>query len=143
MIFESKNFGTLNIEDKNIVLFVDGLIGFCELKKFIILTPQEDTPFRWLQSLDNPEIVFAIINPLLFFPDYKIKITKADIDLIEAKTLEDIQIYAIVTIPDNFSKLTANLLGPIIINANKCKAKQIVVDNSSYSTKHLLLSDCR
>lgn len=140
MKVETKHFGELDVEEKDIIFFENGLIGFDELKRFVILLPESDIPFRWFQSLETPDIAFVIINPLLILSDYKVKITKVDMASLQADSIDDLEIYSIVTIPDNINEMTINLIGPIILNSLKGTAKQIIIDNSNYGIKYSLIN---
>ncbi|RMF92381.1 MAG: flagellar assembly protein FliW, partial [Candidatus Schekmanbacteria bacterium] len=77
---------------------------------------------------------------LLVVPDYKIKLSKNELKSLHANSLEELEVYTIITIPDNPKEMTINLLGPIILNKEKNRAKQIVLEKSPYSTKHKMIN---
>ena len=141
MKIETEKFGTIDFEDEDIIKFEQGIIGFPELCNFIIITPEGDTPFKWLLSLDCVDITFVIVNPRLIVPDYEIQLHKSILKSINAESLENIELFSIITIPENPKKMTVNLIGPIIINSKERSAKQIVLDKSSYSTKHRVITN--
>lgn len=140
MKIETRKFGTINFEETDIVRFDQGIIGFPELSNFIILTPEGNTPFKWMQSIDNLDITFVIINPQLVVPDYKITINRSDIKNLKAESVDNIEFYSIITIPENPKDMTVNLLGPIILNTENRTAKQIALEKTSYSTKHRVIN---
>ncbi len=49
-------------------------------------------------------------------------------------------VYSIVVVPEDIRKMTANLLGPIIINHKEKLGKQVILDDSRYTTKHFLFN---
>jgi flagellar assembly factor FliW len=129
------------MEDR-IITVVGGLLGFPEYTRYIILNHDDDlaVPFRWLQSVENPALAFVIIDPWVFMADYAIELPEevcASLDLSEAQPP---LIFAIVTIPLEPSLMTANLQGPLVINAITRKAQQAVLVNSPYTTRHAILA---
>lgn len=139
MKLNTKNFGELEIDEEKIITFPEGLPGFEGEKQFIIINNEdEENPFQWLQSVSNPELAFVIINPFLVFSDYDINIPRIVQDKLNIEDEKDIAVYSIVVVPKDLKKMTANLLGPIIINVNERLGKQVILDDSRYTTKHYI-----
>lgn len=144
MKLSTKNFGEIEIDDKKIINFIDGIPGFDDQKEFIIIdNPNEEVPFKWLQSLDDTGLAFIIINPFLFKPDYVFDIPEQALKKLKIKEEADVVVYSIVNIPDDITKMTANLLGPVIINTKEMLGKQIVLDDNRYTTKHFILEKAK
>lgn len=144
MIINTRDFGEIDIQEDEIITFQDGIPGFEELTKYIVIeNPEEEVPFHYLQSVENKDLSFVIINPFLFKKDYDFQIPQGIVDKMEIKSPEDILIYSIVVIPDDISKMTANLLAPIVVNFNNNQGKQIVLDGNKYHTKHLILEEMK
>ena len=139
MLINTEVFGPVEIDKDKIIKIEEGLLGFEEEKEFVIINMEEgDYPFQWLQSVNTPELAFVIINPFYVFPDYKFTISKKVQEKLEIEDEKDIVIYSIVVVPGDMEKMTANLLGPIVINTNKRLGKQIILDDNRYSTKHFI-----
>jgi flagellar assembly factor FliW len=139
MLISTEVFGEIQIDKETIIKFKEGLLGFEEEKEFAIIdTEDKDSPFSWLQSINTPELAFVIINPFYAFPDYEFIVPKKIQEKLEIQDEKDIAIYSIVVIPEDMEKMTANLLGPIIININKKLGKQLILDDNRYSTKHFI-----
>lgn len=144
MIIKTKHFGEIEVDEKNIINFCDGIPGFDDFKKYIIIqNPEKDVPFNWLQSIDNTDLAFVIINPFVFKNDYEFDMPENTIKRLDIKSHEDINIYSIVTIPEDINKMTANLAAPIIINVLNKLGKQILLQDSEYSRKHLILEEIK
>lgn len=144
MKLDTKNFGIIEFDDSEIICFPDGLPGFENDKKFIVLNhPDSDSPFKWLQSVDNTDLAFVIINPFLFKPDYEFDIPKHVLEKLKIKEEKEVLVYSIVVVPEDITKMTANLLGPIIINSKEKLGKQIIVDDNRYKTKHYILEEAK
>ncbi|KPU26430.1 flagellar assembly protein FliW [Caloranaerobacter sp. TR13] len=142
MILNTKHFGQIEIDENSIITFPDGLLAFEEQKRFVIINnPDEEIPFKWLQSIDNSDLAFVIINPFLFKKDYEFDIPQSVIDKLKIKEEKDVLVYSIVVVPEDITKMTANLVGPIIINLKNRLGKQIILEDKRYTTKHLILEE--
>lgn len=141
MKVKTRDFGEIDVPEERIIYFQEGIPGFEEEKEFIIIfNEDEDNPFNYLQSVKNPSLSFIIINPFEIFKDYDIVIPQIAIDKLKIEKPEDVMVYSIVVIPEDISKMTANLLGPIIINHKERLGKQVILDDSRYSTKHYIFA---
>ncbi len=139
MKLNTKNFGEIEIKEEDIIHFPEGLLGFEEEKQFVIINNEdEQNPFHWLQSVQNPELAFVIINPFFVFPDYDIILPKSAQDKLKIEDKKDVVIYSIVVVPEDMEKMTTNLSGPIVINAEKKLGKQVILDDDRYTTKHYI-----
>jgi flagellar assembly factor FliW len=134
-------FGELEIPEENIIEFPKGLIGFEQFKKYVLLEREDSDPFCWLQSLEDPNLAFIVINPSIFFKNYKIEIHSKELEDIEVRSLERIEAYAIVTIPEDISKMSVNLLGPLVLNLDNNQGKQVVLVNSPYTIQHFIMDE--
>ena len=88
----------------------------------------------WLQSLDNPELAFVVISPTLLPEKYSPKIPKQTTNELDIQSDKELDMLVLMTIPaGNPQEMTANLLGPLVINTTKRLAKQIVLDPKKYN----------
>ena len=101
-------FDNLVYSEDDVVSFPQGIPGFEEHRKFIILSVPEYAPFEWLVCVDGSKLRFAVINPLLFKPDYSPAMTRAHIADLGLEKPDDVLMYAIVTIRENPLESTAN-----------------------------------
>ncbi|AEF17908.1 MULTISPECIES: flagellar assembly protein FliW [Thermoanaerobacterium] len=143
MDIETRNFGVVSYNEEDVLHFEEGIPGFERLKSFILLSIDEYTPFKWLQSLDDTDIAFVIVDPKVVIKDYKVELDEETIKSLDIKDLNHVLVYAIVVIPDEIEKMTANLKAPIIINAENNKGMQIIMDNDKYMIKHPLLKELK
>ena len=134
-------FGELEIPDENIITFPKGIIGFEQFKKYVLLEREDSDPFCWLQSLEDPNVAFVVINPVIFFKNYKIEVHFKELEDIKVTALEKIETYVIVTIPEDISKMSVNLLGPLVVNLENNNGKQIVLTNSNYTIQHFIMDE--
>ncbi len=132
-------FKNLVYANEDIITFNSGIPGFEQNKQFVIVSIPDYAPFEWLVCIDGSKLRFAIINPLLFVPDYDPKIIKEQLDDLAVDAPEDLLLYVIVTIRENPLESTANLVGPIILNRRKKTGKQIIIDDDRYTTREPIL----
>jgi len=131
MKIRNSQFGEIEFDDRIIISFPEGIIGFEELKRFIIVEDEDFKPFRWLISVDEPEIGFAIIEPSLVAEDYY---NRAGFD-------QKIHVvFAIVTLNKDVSKISVNLKAPIVIDRVKNLGKQVILENSDFEISHSLFA---
>ena len=141
MKISTARFGDIEILDEEIIEFADGLLGFEEFHQFVILNTEEGSPFRWMQSVDDGDLAFVIIEPLAFMFAYDLEIDDVDAARIELEVVEDAALFAIVTIPENAQEMTANLQGPLVINAKTRKGRQIISNNPKHPVKAKILEE--
>jgi flagellar assembly factor FliW len=134
-------FGELKIPEENIIEFPKGIIGFEQFKKYVLLEREDSDPFCWLQSLEDPNLAFVVINPTIFFKNYKIEIHYKELEDIQVSSLDRIEIYSVVTIPEDLARMSANLLGPLVINLDNNMAKQVVLVKSPYTIQHFIMDE--
>lgn len=140
MKIETTMFGEIETTKEQIINFIDGIPGFNDEKEFIlVLNEDEENPLNWLQSTKTPELSFVIVNPFEIYDDYDFKLPEAAIDKLKIKDEKDVVVWTIVVVPEDITKITTNLVGPIIINLDNMKGKQIILEDDRYSTKHYLI----
>lgn len=130
--------GRVEIDDKNIVYFEEGLLGFEDLKRYVILDMGENTIFKCLQPVDCRDVAFVIISPWDVIADYEIDVDDNYIYSIGEKDPGSLAVYVILTIKPE--SITANLVGPVIINTKTMQGRQVVLENSRYNTRHSILN---
>jgi flagellar assembly factor FliW len=141
--FNTLRFGQVTVPLSRVVEFASPILGFEGLKQFAILDHDEDSPFKWLQSVEDSDLAFVITNPTIFGIAYEFVIPEDAVSLLGIAKAEDTLVFTLVTIPDNDPvKMTANLLGPLVVNQYTRKAMQVILnDTVAYGTKVRLLSD--
>jgi len=139
MELQTRQFGVLQVTEEEILHAPKGLLGFEGFEKFIVVDQEESRPFRWLQSVDAPELSFVIVSPAIFFSDYQVAVNAKEVADIKVKSPEDVEIYVIVTVPEDINQMTANLQGPILINPKENLLKQLVLTDGTYSVQHSIV----
>jgi flagellar assembly factor FliW len=135
----SKPFGKIQIDARQILHFPDGILGFETHKTFALIEENAETPFKWLQSLEDTELAFIVIQPVFFAPEYSPLLSKEELDFLEVTSIEEALLMTIVTIPENPEMMTANLQGPILINPVTKKGKQFISRDETHPVRKLIL----
>lgn len=144
MQLNTRHFGLIDIDEKYIIDFPEGVPGFEHVKKFVLLGKiEEDNPFQWLQGVDNTDLAFVVIDPRIIMPDYTVDVDDNEVSIIEINDVDKVQVYSIVVIPEDVSKMTANLKAPVLINLENNKGKQVVLEKSNYKIKHYIIDELR
>ncbi|MBY0449602.1 MAG: flagellar assembly protein FliW [Cyanobacteria bacterium] len=138
----STRFGEITVEDDRIIEFVGPILGFEQYSRFVILDHSEDSPFKWLQSVDEADLAFVITNPKFFGIDYEFALPTETAEILALTNADDALVVTLVNIPPNNPGLmTANLLGPLVVNQQNRRALQAILSESKFSTKTRLIPD--
>ena len=129
-----------NEQDHNIISFPQGIFGFPDLRCCELIYKEDELPFMWLQEPEKGGLAFIVLDPIGSIPDYTVEIPDSDVDFLGIAAPEDVLILNIVTINKGMpQKITANLVGPIIVNRQTRQARQVIINNyESYSPKYEL-----
>jgi flagellar assembly factor FliW len=139
---KTERFGDITLPEDRVIYFQAPIFGFEQSLEYVMLDHSEESPFKWLQSVTEPALAFVVTNPKLFGIPYEFEISDDVADQLSLTQAEDAMVLSIINIPqDNPGEMTANLLGPIIVNQKMRKALQIVLNNTDYSTKTRLIPD--
>jgi len=132
----TKHFGEIDYDTNLAIDFPEGLPGFPDRKRFIVLveSDQDDT-FCWLQSVDDGDMALALINIYNVMPDYNPMVELDEIETLGGLDANDLMIYNVVVIPDDIKRMRANLRAPIVINPVTRKGKQVILKNDEYDTR--------
>jgi len=142
MKLRTKHFGEIDYDSQLVINFDEGLPGFPDHKKYVILleNAREDT-FCWLQSVDDGQLAFALINIYNVKPDYNPLVTTEEVESLGSLGENNLLIYNVVVIPDDIKQMRANLRAPIVINPTTKKGKQVILDNEEYQLKYRIFDE--
>ena len=138
----TSRFGEIEVDEKKVVHFKDGIPAFEDEHEFVILPYEEDSPYYFMQSLKSPDLAFLLTIPFLFFNDYTFELDDTVVADLGIEDSENVFYYTMVTIPNGSIRyMTANLLAPIVLNGANMRAKQVVLEKTNYTTKHHLFPE--
>ena len=140
MRVNTKAYGAIEVDERQRIAFPHGILGFEKFKDYVLLDAERQ-PFYWLQSVEVERVAFVLVNPFLFRPDYELDIDDIDLAEIRIEDPEEALIFSIVTIPADGSPMTANLQGPLVINKEQRLARQAVLTDPRWKTKHDIVAE--
>lgn len=142
MRVETTRFGPMEVDEEKVIIFSRGIPGFENLRRFFILPAGNTEDIQWLQAMDDPAVALLIIDPFKYFRGYSVDIPESDLQELQIKESNQALVAAVVTLPgDDPANATANLLAPIIINTGLNRAKQIILSDAAYVTRHRLFTE--
>lgn len=133
MKISTVRFGEIEIDEERVFNMVLPIIGFDELKKFVILDLNKENFFKWLQSVEDPALAFPVVSVFNMNLDYSIDVPDNVIEALKIKNVESLLVLNIASIPqDDPQRTTLNLLAPIIFNLDEHIAGQVILSGSGY-----------
>ena len=141
MKITTKIFGEIDIAEEKIITFVNGIIGFPDLKKFTLIYNEEKgtgAGIRWMQSMDEPNFAIPVMDPLVVMDTYNPMVDDEIFKGIGELTPDNTLVLVSTTIPTDITQMSVNLQGPYIINVDERKACQVIVDNDEYPVKYYI-----
>jgi len=129
------------LQNQDAVVFQNGLPGFPDEKRFVLLQNPEEKPFIWMQSTANPNLCFIVTSPFLFFPEYRPDVPDEELVGIGSPSLNELMLLTIIKIVNNSTpELHTNLKAPIIINLKDFKGSQVIVSNEAMYSERAVYS---
>jgi flagellar assembly factor FliW len=140
MRIQTKIMGELDVDDRQVIDFPDGLIGFKKFTSYALLdAPQK--PYFFLQSMELAELGFILLDPFLFRPDYSIDVADEAMRALGVSGPDDALVLSLVTIPPNGGPVTANLMGPLVIGRKARRGAQVILTDPKWQTKHDVMAE--
>jgi flagellar assembly factor FliW len=139
---KTRNFGSINVRSDQIIYLDPGLLGFTQYHRYVLIEHQREAPFLWLQCLDKTDLAFVVIDPRFLLSDYQPAPLAQVMRELEVERPEDFKMLVILTIPPGKpQEMTANLMGPVVINLKTRQGRQLVVEDAQYNHKHRVLPE--
>ena len=137
MVITTKLFGEVEVDDAKKITFVQGIIGFPELKDFLLIHDSESSDsIRWLQSVQEPAFAMPVIDPLTIAPDYDPMVEDELLKPLKIENPDEVLVIVTITVPSDLTKMSVNLKAPIIINGETRLANQIIIEGDQYMVKY-------
>lgn len=142
LTLETRDYGTIEYEESDLIHFTDGLFGFTELKDYIplVLDENEDNTILLLQSITNIDIAFVVVNPFSLDPDYNPVLSPEELSYLHVKSEDDLSYYVICVLRNNYLENTVNMKAPVVINPDKRIGMQVILNDTEYEFRKKLSS---
>jgi len=133
----TSRFGPLEISEQDSIQLTEGPVGFRNCTKFVLLADQKVEGLYWLQSLESPELAFALVPPGEGLENYHVDVRSGDRSALALEEGQDPEIFLILNRSET-GVLTVNLQGPMIFNLARRVGRQLVLTSSRHSVRHPL-----
>jgi flagellar assembly factor FliW len=143
MVIRTLNFGEIEVPEEKILHFKEGLPGFAQIQRYVLLDLASVKPFVYLQAIGEPPIAFLLVDPRLVEPGYQYRLAPSDLDDVGVSEASEACVYVVATIPANPEDATVNLMAPIVVNEKLRRGKQVIMLESPYSVRHPMLGTSR
>lgn len=137
MKLETSRFGMLEIDPESIITFTQPILGFQEFRRYILL-PGPSEHLTWLQSTDSADLAFILMDPRAVVPDYAVDLRQQELSELAVASVDDLNVYTLIVVPQDPSKVRTNLRAPVLINARLRLGKQTILDRSNYPIQFYL-----
>jgi flagellar assembly factor FliW len=134
---QSPRFGPIEVTDEVLIRFERGLPGFPECERFVILDHDRETPLRWLQCVERPEVAFLIVEPEQVIAGYQLEVPKGVLPLLgwkDGDDEKDLGVFVILNVEDG--DLTANLRAPVMFHVRERRALQLILEDPEIPLRH-------
>jgi len=143
VIIQTGRFGQITVGADEEIRIPTGILGFPQFTRFCLVDPADDTLILWLQSLEDASIAFPLLEPKIFKPDYVARLSAAELRDLKLDNINQSAVFSVLTIPEDATQMTANLKAPIVINLKEQLARQVVLQESEYTIKHMMFKELR
>ncbi|WP_159885436.1 flagellar assembly protein FliW [Paenibacillus puerhi] len=138
MKISTRFFGEVEYTEEEVITFTQEMPGLEDYKQFLPIPLEADSPFTYLQSVDEENLVLLVVDPFHFFQDYDFAISEAAQLELDIQNVTDVEVRTIVSVNEKQSEAAVNLIAPILIHVRNKKARQLILHDSPYSFKHKL-----
>ena len=139
MKVNTSHFGEMDVQDDQVLTATAPIPGFPDSKQYFFIERDNIKPFKWLQSADDDSLTFVVVETATFFHDYEPKFGAFDLKEIGLSNNEGLVVLAIVVLPEDLTKMTANLRGPIILNPKDRLFKQVFIETDRWTVRESIV----
>jgi flagellar assembly factor FliW len=137
MQLETSRFGQIEVEPNSIITFTQPILGFQEYRRFVLL-PGPGESLTWLQSTDSTDLAFILLDPRSVVSDYQIEVRPSELTELAVSSVDELDVYTLVVVPDDPTQVRTNLKAPILISMKHRLGRQTLLDRSNYPIQFFL-----
>ncbi len=135
MQIQTRAFGPIEIDEEQVLTLTEPMVGFPGHARFAVLDPDPETPFKWFQAVDRADLCFLIADPRYFFPEYRVELKAAALGDLAITEGTQAAVAVVLNVPGEPTQATANLLAPIVFNAGRKLARQVILEGTEYGVR--------
>jgi flagellar assembly factor FliW len=116
-----------------VIEFTHGLPGFPASREFVMAQEPQERPFAWLQSVNEPQVRFAVVDAYAWDRDFALEVDDEALEEMGSLDPLDYAVYFILHIQkrDGRTTLSAKPNAPLLVNVRNRQARQLVVARSA------------
>lgn len=133
---QTKYFGEIEYEAKDVVHFPAGLFGFEEEHGFLLLPFEGGGGMLCLQSIQTPALAFVVLDPFTLDPGYTPELEASELRQFGVKETGDLGFYVLCAVKNPVADSTVNLKCPLVIHPETREARQVIMER--YEMRHPL-----
>lgn len=135
MKIQTTRFGEIEFPEEVLLHFPEGILGFPSDRHYVLLEHDiEESPFKWLQSLESPDLAFIVLDPLMLVNHYPVMVDIDTSRLIGLRDLSQCAYMSIISVPNNDpARMTANMKAPLVVNSENRMGRQIILGSQTFS----------
>lgn len=126
MKMENHILGDIDIMEDEILFFPNGIFGFEDYKRFVIMPDKDHSPFCWLLSLDEKNFGIPLVNPYSLVKEFKKEFPSALTEELKDSNTK-YEVFCVVNLHGSDGSATVNLKGPILVDFINKVGKQIIL----------------
>lgn len=138
IVLKTARFGEIKVDPDVILTFAQPIIGFAGQRQYVLLPGPHDATLKWLQSVETPDLAFLVVDPRAIVPDYRVDLTAQELGELEATSIDELEVYTLLVVPEDRSQVRTNLRAPILVNPKRRLARQAVLDRTDYPIQYFL-----
>lgn len=119
--------------------FPQGLPGFEELSRFLLYEREGLQPLTLLVALDVADVALPLLRSAEFLADYSPPISASDLDALDATSIEELDLFVVVTFEGKDGDVAVNLRAPICVNHTRRLGRQVVLSDGTYPLQYPLV----
>lgn len=126
----TRDFGEIDVNEDDLIVFTSGMYGFEQYTEYVILKDNPDDDVMFLQSLENTDLSFVLMDPYSIFRNYNPILNEDDLEELNVENEAELKYLVIAIIKENIKDSVVNLKSPIAINPKTRDAKQVILQNT-------------
>jgi flagellar assembly factor FliW len=139
---KTRHFGEIEYDPTRVITFPHGIPGFPDSTHYLLMSENDDEDmFYWLQSVDNGDVAFTLMDVYKVLPDYDPHVDEEEFAELGDVTGDSLDIYNIVVIPDYVRHMRVNLRAPVVINNETGLGKQVICTNDDYPIRFMIFEE--
>jgi flagellar assembly factor FliW len=135
MTYDTTRFGSIEYDEAKAITFPEGLPGLEHTREYLLVHAEETEPIFWLQSLEDGDLALPVAYAFELKEDYALEVDDDDLAFLKIEQPDDVMVLFVVVVPDDITKMTANMAAPVLIQPQAGLGKQVFTKGSSYQVR--------